>query len=272
MTLRTNASALESKLLAENVTFPVRKNTKHIANRVRRTLRTDVGMFSQTKAQFLSLISHELHTPLQSIIGFSQLLMLDMESRSPLSADQKESVQHIYQSGRQLLEQVDLLLELSQLKSGALELQFEKVDVDEVLNDLYPMMEELSYKHNVKVTIKEHAEACVYVNYKKLKQIFKYLFINIFKLGYVKETIYIGFEYLDTHFLRVLISEKADVLSQRQTPDSVSILKENEIGEAGFSFDIVQCLTEKMAGHFGFKIQPDVDSLFWLDLPVFDVN
>lgn len=64
---------------------------------------------SAEKSAFLSRASHELRTPLNAVLGFSQLLLMDDE---PLTARQRERLEWVQGSARQLHELVDGLLDL----------------------------------------------------------------------------------------------------------------------------------------------------------------
>jgi PAS domain S-box-containing protein len=68
------------------------------------------------KSEFLSSMSHELLTPLNGILGFSQLLETD--SRNPLSETQKRSVHYILSGGQLLLGLIDQVLDLSRIEQG----------------------------------------------------------------------------------------------------------------------------------------------------------
>lgn len=70
------------------------------------------------KSEFLSSMSHELRTPLNAILGFSQLLGMDL--RTPLTEEQKVSVDHIKASGHHLLALINEILELSALNQEKL--------------------------------------------------------------------------------------------------------------------------------------------------------
>lgn len=60
------------------------------------------------KSEFLSRASHELRTPMNHVLGFAQLLEID-----PLTGEQKQSVQQILTSGRQLMTLIDRILAIS---------------------------------------------------------------------------------------------------------------------------------------------------------------
>jgi signal transduction histidine kinase len=83
------------------------------------------------KADFLSAVSHELRTPLNVVGGFAQLLLENQTS--PLSESQSEDVRLIQAGGRQLLDLINDILDVSMIESGDLRLHFARTDVTELI-------------------------------------------------------------------------------------------------------------------------------------------
>lgn len=87
---------------------------------------------SQAKSEFLANMSHELRSPLNAILGFSQLLQ-----RSPtLSADQQENVDTIIRSGEHLLTLINNILDLSKIEAGRTTLHATDFDLHQLLHDV----------------------------------------------------------------------------------------------------------------------------------------
>ena len=84
-------------------------------------LNAQLQAVSTAKSQFLATVSHELRTPLHAIIGFSKLL----KDQPSLDDKQLRFVQHIWESGRHLLELINDILDLSKVEAGKIELRFE---------------------------------------------------------------------------------------------------------------------------------------------------
>ncbi|HJV25000.1 MAG TPA: response regulator [Aromatoleum sp.] len=95
-----------------------------------------VALVDPAKTAFFSTASHELHAPLNAVIGFSRL-MLDSAT---LNAGQRRNLECIHASGQRLLALVDDLVELARIEAGCLPLADEEVSiqrlVDEVATDL----------------------------------------------------------------------------------------------------------------------------------------
>ena len=74
---------------------------------------------SELKTKFLSNVSHEFRTPLNSIMGFSQLLQMPA-SKAALTGKHRRYVGHIYSSGEHLLALVSDILDLAKVAAGQL--------------------------------------------------------------------------------------------------------------------------------------------------------
>ncbi|MFC7399665.1 ATP-binding protein [Chelatococcus sp. GCM10030263] len=95
---------------------------------------------NEAKSRFLATVSHELRTPLNAIIGFSEILA--SPALSPLDQARQREYAHIVQnSGRHLLEMVNMLLDMSRIESGNFELELEPFDASDVLNDCCDLMQ-----------------------------------------------------------------------------------------------------------------------------------
>jgi two-component system sensor histidine kinase/response regulator len=90
------------------------------------------------KGQFLAAISHELRTPLNSIIGFSTVMLDELDG--PISAMQREDLKTINQNGRFLLHLINELLDLSRIEAGKLELNIQTIDLRKAIGEVIEMV------------------------------------------------------------------------------------------------------------------------------------
>ncbi|NTU84089.1 MAG: HAMP domain-containing protein, partial [Chloroflexales bacterium] len=88
----------------------------------------------QRKSDFLASLSHELRTPLNAIIGFSTVLLDDLDG--PLSPAQREDMQSINRNGRFLLHLINELLDLARIEAGHLRLEITDVDLRQLIGDV----------------------------------------------------------------------------------------------------------------------------------------
>lgn len=88
----------------------------------------------RSKRHFLANMSHELRTPLNNIIGFSRLMLKGIEGT--LTEQQQQDLQIIYQDGMHLLGLINDLLDISQIEAGLMELDFQEVDLAELIRSV----------------------------------------------------------------------------------------------------------------------------------------
>ncbi|MEB3294036.1 MAG: ATP-binding protein [Synechococcales bacterium] len=90
---------------------------------------------NQTKSQFLANMSHELRSPLNAILGFAQLLHRD----PGLTAEQKETIGIVLNSGEHLLTLINNVLDVSKIEAGRITLNLTDLDLNGLLRDLEEM-------------------------------------------------------------------------------------------------------------------------------------
>ena len=82
---------------------------------------------AELKSRFLATMSHELRTPLNAIMVFSQMILRKTKGR--LSDSEADMVQRIVNNGKNLLELINDILDLSKIEAGGLELVSEEFDL-----------------------------------------------------------------------------------------------------------------------------------------------
>ena len=93
---------------------------------------------NRAKSQFLANMSHELRTPLNAVIGFAELLKLEIFGA--LNDKQREYIEDIRGSGAHLLEVINDVLDLSKIEAGHASLREEEVDLVELVDDQIAIM------------------------------------------------------------------------------------------------------------------------------------
>jgi len=86
------------------------------------------------KSQFLANMSHELRTPLNSIIGFSRVIIKGIDG--PVTELQQQDLTAIYNSGQHLLALINDILDLAKIEAGKMELAFDEVNMNDVINSV----------------------------------------------------------------------------------------------------------------------------------------
>jgi len=165
----------------------VNTNLQHEIERRRRSeelllkAKSEAEVANRSKTVFLAGMSHELRSPLNAILGFSQ--MLEQVYSQGLDERQKGYLKNIQVSGGLLLELIDRLLDLSMVESGRSNIRVEPTDVSDCLRKAQAMLEPMAAKANVTlaVNMEEAASLIVVADPTRLLQIVVNLGSNAIK-------------------------------------------------------------------------------------------
>ncbi len=86
------------------------------------------------KSTFLANMSHELRTPLNSILGFTQVILEEIDG--PLTEYMASDLQLIEKNGKHLLNLINEVLDMAKIESGRMSLSLESIDLRELIADI----------------------------------------------------------------------------------------------------------------------------------------
>lgn len=136
----------------------------------------------KVKNEFLTNMSHALRTPLNSIMGFSELLR--QKATGALNEKQEHYINNILTSGNTLLASISDMLDLSNLETGKMEMVFEEINLPEVIEETIAPLKEKAEKQKVLIEKKldpalEYIDADKYV----VKRVLSNLLHNAIKFS-----------------------------------------------------------------------------------------
>ncbi len=137
---------------------------------------------TQAKSEFLANMSHEFRTPLNSIIGFSQILV--NESVGLLSFKQKAYVKEIHEAGHHLLQLIDDILDIAKAESGKITLRPGCVNLNELIRKTVALLYDAAEEKNIKldcVIAPEFHRKDIEADGLRLKQVLMNLLSNAIK-------------------------------------------------------------------------------------------
>lgn len=223
---------------------------------------------SAAKTVFLSRMSHELRTPMNAILGFGQLLQLD---QADLNEDQKESLTEIITAGKHLLSIINDVLNLAEIESGNMVIIQEVVSIDEVIKQCNAMMQPLILARNINQIDNISGKAYqLQANFIRLKQVLLNLLSNAVKYNSDNGTISLDSEIVDTHYLRIKITDSGQGLTKEEINRLFHSFErlntEFNIEGTGIGLVISKSLVELMGGTMGVQSTLGKGSTFWVQL------
>ncbi|WP_372600097.1 7TM-DISM domain-containing protein [Amphritea sp.] len=223
---------------------------------------------SHAKGEFLAVMSHEMRTPMTSIIGAAELLNL-----SDTSDENKYLLKTIGSSCDHLLMLIDDVLDLSKIETDSFELKSEAFSLEQLLKDVVEMMSITAHERGLSLTLKVETlpEWCL-GDPGRLRQIIINLIGNAIKYSDDGE-ITVRAELLESDdvLLPVYISVEdngcgiashlqAKIFEPFEQLDSSSVRRR---GGAGLGLAICKRLVEVMNGTIGVESRVGQGSLFW---------
>ncbi len=136
----------------------------------------------EAKSEFLAGISHELKTPLISIIGFSQILT--SKNSGELTDKQRHFIESIRKSAEFLLSLINNILDMSKIEAGKIKLNIEEIPLKSTIEETLTLFYEKAKKH--KIVIMKHFEPgldFIYADKHRMKQILINLLSNAVKFS-----------------------------------------------------------------------------------------
>ena len=112
------------------------------------TAKTSADLANRAKSEFLATMSHELRSPLNAILGFAEILSMEMFGAlgSPRYLGYAKD---IHDSGRLLLSVIDDILDLSKIEAGKLELHEESVSVEQAVASALRLVQTRALAHGL---------------------------------------------------------------------------------------------------------------------------
>ena len=136
---------------------------------------------SQYKSEFLANMSHELRTPLNSMLILSNLLSKNKNDN--LTEDQVKSVNIIYKSGKDLLELINEILDLSKIEAGKMNFDFTDTQTDEISTEIIQNFKPVAENKGLTLEVNKSEDfpAVICTDKQRLLQIIRNLLSNAFK-------------------------------------------------------------------------------------------
>ena len=236
-------------------------------------LREDAESANQLKSKFLSNVGHELRTPMNAILGFSELLK--GVTREHI---QQEYIREIQDSGKGLLTLINDILDLSQMESGAMELKLKPVNLKSFMDQFDHFYRAQATEKGLffEIILPENPMPVFWLDETRLRQIVMNLVGNAIKFtpsGSVRVALQIA-EQPDKHFRLTFEISDTGIGIHREKLDAIfgAFVQENgdanrEFEGTGLGLALAQKFAGLMNGSISVESEPGFGSTFRLVLP-----
>ena len=232
------------------------------------------------KSAFLANMSHEIRTPMNGILGFSDLL----KSEETTEKERNSYIDIIHQSGKQLLNIINDILDISKIEVGQIQINEEDCSINNMLDELVGLFKtDTVDKKKLKLEIHKDLpdiESIIKTDGVRVRQILTNLINNAIKFT---SKGYIEFGYLlipaddpsnkTNHYLQFYIKDtgigiphsKREIIFDRFRQSDESHTR--KFGGAGLGLAISKGFVELLGGHIWHESTEKIGSTFYFTIP-----
>ncbi len=229
---------------------------------------------NKAKTQFLANMSHDIRTPLNAIIGFTQIIEQD-EDYNVLPENIQNHLNGISLSGKNLAELINNILDLSKIEAGKMEINEEDVNLKILLQGIYSINSSLA--ENKKITIHYKIDPqipeFILLDRTKLNQILMNLCGNALKFTPKNKSIFIEVLRNDSLIEFKVRDEGIGIPKDRQATIFEAFEQSDKtimgkFGGTGLGLSIVKKMTKLMGGSISVESELDIGTCFTVSLPL----
>jgi signal transduction histidine kinase len=233
--------------------------------------------------EFLSVISHDIKTPLTSIKGNIQLVGRRLRSTT---TTQPDDMQHLLTETRELLDRADQqlnrltrlvngLLESSRISANTMDLLFELCELNLLMNEALQSTHSLPEERTVKVDLPRDKTILVMADASRIKQVLYQYISNAHKYSELGKVIHVSL-HEDGSLAHVRVHDEGSGIPAHEHKriweryyrvPGTTVLNGSEVG-LGLGLYISRTIIEQHHGKVGLKSTSGEGSTFWFTLPL----
>jgi signal transduction histidine kinase/CheY-like chemotaxis protein len=228
---------------------------------------------NEEKSRFLAMMSHEIRNPLNTILGYTNLI-----AEEKINEKAQEYLSYLALAGKNLKVIVDDILDLSRIEAGKLELAIEEININQILKGVF-----INYKNQhtnnlvgLEILPSTKIPNSVLGDAVRITQILTNLMSNALKFtkeGVISLQSEVISENKKTYEIRFKISDTGRGMTAEQTVKIFEEYGQTELndnrlhGGAGLGLSIVKRLVSAMKGSVSVASTPNVGTVFSVDIP-----
>ncbi|MGR3179759.1 MAG: ATP-binding response regulator [Candidatus Anammoxibacter sp.] len=272
------AVSIENALFYSTLENKVKERTEEliVSRDNERHFRQAAESATRAKSTFLANMSHEIRTPLTSIVGFSQILLKESKEHV-LPDDFKQFLQIIKESGENLSELINNILDLSKIEAGKTTLAMENLNLKLLFQGIFHVNKAQAIKKNINFTYTYDPDLpeIIYSDRTKLNQILMNLASNAIKftpeekavnLKAVREKDVIVFEVEDQGIGIAPDRQESIFEAFEQAETSTTKL----YGGTGLGLSIAKSMVKLLKGEISLKSEEGKGTVFIVKIPLIE--
>lgn len=234
-----------------------------------------LGQLDQMKDEFISMVSHDLRSPLNAIQSYAETLR--DERRGPLNEKQKQYLSVIFESARSLAMFVSDVLDLAKVRAGRMDYHIEKVALSEVAATVVSLFQALADRQGARLEVGGVEGLYVHADIQKVGRILMNLVSNALKVVPAQTGVVQVTGRIQGNFVRVEVADNGPGMTSEDQARLFQKFVQLTAGPTnqrmrtvgtGLGLTLVKFMVEAQGGVVGVTSDLGKGSVFFFTLPV----
>ena len=228
----------------------------------------------QDIALYISTLGHEIRSPLNSILGFSEIL----ESESISDEERITYAKYIRKSGTSLFQLLSDIIDISKIESGNININKSDIHINKELHELYSSYNDLLKESNSKIKLSlstsiEDADFMINTDLLRLNQIFRNLLDNAINYSNGRNIIF-GYDKITASKIRFFVMDDGDGIEETLVKKIFNFFERGNLTEIthkdgkGLGLAICRNILDKLGGEIKLISTKGKGAKFYFTLPM----
>lgn len=231
--------------------------------------RDDLKELSEKQKRFFDNVTHELKTPMTTIIGYSEIIK---DNKFSDEAFFDKGIDRIISESTRLNRMIVQLIEISKNSNKDFDYELNKLNLSKIIINMCEDMTHKAKKYNMNIETDIQENIKIIANEDKIKEIIINLIDNSIKYGRVNSNIYVGV-YLKNEYANIIVKDHGDGICESELENilspfyRVSKSETRELGSTGLGLAIVKSIVENYNGKISIKSKLNEGTEVTIKLP-----
>lgn len=223
----------------------------------------------ELKTNFISMMSHDLKTPIARIQGMTDVVLKDP---NPLSKRQKEALENLSKSSQELLTFISSILNLGRIEGQNIELNYASRDVNSLLLEVIAKLDYLAKPKNIKIVTELEPMFSIRMDADLMRQVFSNLIENAIKYSPDNSRILVTTEEVDGRVV-IQVADQGIGIPEADLPHVFAkfyrsrAAKSSTIKGSGLGLYLAKYFVELHSGTISVDSRYGAGSTFTVELP-----
>lgn len=229
---------------------------------------------NQEKSKLITHLAHELKTPLNAIMGFSELIQMD-----PYHRDVMDNCRHIYDAAKHQNDLINEVINLAQVEAGIIEMNLSKVDLFSVIKEAFMLNKPMADKFNINLNFPRRSDVSftITTDNKRLKQVLINLISNAIKYNKPNGDVTVEVKQEFDGYIKIGIADTGSGIAKQDVPKLFEAFNRlgaetTKVEGTGIGLRITKNIVEFMGGQLQVESTVGKGSVFWVSLPSRNFN